>query len=378
MIVEGIDTVYTPKGGVFESTWHGLQTPVEGGLAMDGSNIGQLFCPIVSCGIKGDFESPISDVPAELVEFMGSNPLKDWKLILADCRQGKSGQVIPLHVPKAGYQIHQNRALFDSMVKACETVLGQGAFEIATAGTLGAYSQFFLSIAIKGQSDFNIGQLANGTADVWKTFFNLNSSHNGLIGSNIMLSNIRVVCMNTVQMSIADAENQGTIRGVKHTKNSLASISAESFAADLAKWISQKAQLQSNLAMIRGQKMTVDGFRSFAAGVFTNEASDDLSTTSYNRVQEMVPAFQRGAGNTGETVYDAVNAFTEYFTSGNGVGNPRNVSVGKRIATANFGRGNDWKLQAMATAFNPDIMALTMARGTRLFEEKEKMIALAN
>src|SRR5258706_10045632 len=174
LIIEGIDRVYTPAGE-FAATWHGLQTTIDKPLTRE--NCPDVFCPIVECGVRPDFDAEVTNVPAELQDTMD---ISAWKMILADCRQGLSKSVIPLYIPKKGYKIHQNAALFDCMIAAAKSVLGANGFEVVTLGTLGGFSQFFVSIAIKGQESFDVGTLANGAKDTWKQFFNLNSSHNGL------------------------------------------------------------------------------------------------------------------------------------------------------------------------------------------------------
>lgn len=371
MIIQPFDTVYSPMNSPFEVTWHGLQTAVAGGIALDGSNIGRVFSPVVQTGFKPDFEAPISNVPAELAAELTSNPITDWKMILADLRESGNG-VIPLHVCKSGYQIHQNKDLFDNMIQAASEVLGADGFTVATVGTLGAYSQFFISLAIKGNSSgFNVGK-----GDEWNSFFNLVSSHNALVSSQTMLSLIRIVCMNTVQASIAESDSTGRNSTIKHTVNSLDLITPERFAANLAAWLKQRDELKTALASMKAVPMTVDGFKAFAAGIFTNEGSDELSSNSYNRIEDMSSLFLRGRGNTGESLYDGVNAFTEYFTSGAGAG--RNTTQAKRIASANFGRGNEWKLQALAVASSPESTAEVMKRGTVLYGDKLKVVSSAN
>jgi len=364
LIIDGIDTVYTPADCEFADTWHGLQRELKGGIQPDGSNSPDVFCPLVQCGIKADFETEVAkDLPEELASHLGEQGFKDWKLILADLRQGQAGKVIPVHIPRKGYQIHQNKLLFDTFVASANEVLGPNGYTIATLGTLGAYSQFFISIAIKGNdAGFTIGK-----GDKWATFYNLVSSHNGLVASQRHLSMVRIVCMNTVQAAIASAECQAML---KHTKNSLELITPQVFAKDLKNWLGEKEQFQQTLEALKAQAMDVDGFRAFASGVFTNDGSDNLSTTSFNRVTEMESLFARGKGNKGKSVYDAVNSFTEYFTSGNGVGSKDRVALNKRIASANFGRGNQWKLEALRCASEEEVFKTTMERGERYYTDK--------
>lgn len=359
------DTVYTPSGKYGE-TWHGLQVTLNGRIEPDGSNIPLVFCPIVQCGMRPDFEAEICDVPEDL---RGELDLSGWKLLLADCRKGKSGKTHPLYIPKKGYQIHQNRVLFDTLIQSIEIVLGNSAeitgYEIATVGTLGSYSQFFVSISLKGGNTFTLGE-----GELHTVFYNLISSHNGLVSSSRMISAVRIVCMNTVQMSLDDSEGSGTNARIPHTKNSLELITPAVFARDLVLWNNQKSNYQKTLIALRAEKMTLDGFRAFATGVFTAEDSDDISVCSFNRVSELEVFFQRGKGNKGKTRYDALNAFTEYFTGGNGVGNPKRVTPTKRIASANFGRGNEWKLKALSMLSDEVEFPNTVKRGEILYTDR--------
>lgn len=362
------DTIYTPNGE-FADTWHGLQTTLETPIALDGSNVPDAFIPIV----ESKFTLKDVDASRLIVEKLNDedetevmdNPLDNWKMILADHPRG----LLPLHVPKAGYQIHQNADLFKSFVAAAEQVLGKGNFEIATIGTLGGCSQFFVSISIKGNDSFKIGK--GKKADLQKLFFNLVSSHNGIVSSSIMLSVIRIVCMNTVLASLSDAEAAGRQSKFKHTAKSLELVTPASFEKSLRAWTQAAESYKKALESFTAIPMTVDGFRAFATGVFTQETSDCLSTTSFNRVTDMESLFQRGKGNHGESLYDGINAFTEYFTSGRGVGG-KNVDAGKRVASANFGRGNDWKRTAIALASDEESLKATLARGERLYADKLK------
>ncbi len=368
--ITDLDTVYCPESGQFAGTWHGLQTNVSGRIALDGSNIGKVFCPVVESGFKLENDFPLDAAKDKDGEV--ENPMDQWKMILADLR-GNGRGVVPLHVPKKDYVIHQNHDLFDSMVKAAKEVLGEG-FEIATVGTLGGYAHFFMSIAIKGEFEgWTVGE-----KDAWKSFFNLVSSHNGQVSSQTLLSVIRIVCMNTVQASISDASETGQNAKIKHTSNSAALVTPKVFEANLRLWVTERAKMKATLETLKGEKMTLDGFRAFAAGVHSNNSSDLLTTHSFNRVQLLAELFTRGKGNSGETKYDALNAFTEFYTSGNGVGNPANVKTNKRLASASFGQGNTWKQTALATLADETAFNRAMARGETLYSDKLKELAAAN
>ena len=371
--VEKADTVYVPEGK-WGTTWHKLETVVKGPIALDGSNIPNVFHPIIELGVR-PVDLPGGTVLVNGVDAEIEKAMSAWKLICADLRNHGEKAIIPLYVPKKGYAIRQNRKMFDCMVAAAREVLGDNNFEIVTTATLGNYSQFMNSIAIKGQTEFSVGTLKNGTADVWNRFFNLISSHNGDIATSAMLSLIRMVCWNTVNASVNESEESGTNAKLRHTENN--EITPEWFEANLRRWLDDGLKFKMLLEACKSATMNVEQFKAFAAGVFTIGQSDALSTISYNRVNDMVPLFQNGTGNGGASRYDAINAFTEYFTSGKGVGS-EDVDLGKRIASANFGRGNEWKLEATRVATDEESFNAAMARGEALFTDKQKVVNSAN
>lgn len=367
LIIQPYDVVIRPEGQEHD-TWHGLDKVAPGGVILtDGSNIPEVFCPIVATGFTPDFDAPVSDAPAELMTELKQNPITGWQVLLADLRMRGLG-VFPIHVAKESYRRHQNKALFDAAVKAAQSVLGD-KFKIVTVGTLGAYSQFFMSIEIPDMRDFEIDK-----GDTWRNFFNVISSHNSLVASQALLSVVRMVCMNTVRASIDDADKSGYRTILRHTENSESLLTPELFEQNLKLWLDSKAKLKGLLEAARQRSMSIDEFKSFAAGVFTNETSDSLSTTSFNRIDDLASLFVRGAGNRGETLYDAINAFTEYFTHGRGLGDSKRVDLTKRICSANFGRGNDWKLQALNCASTEESLNATIKRGERLFNDKVRMM----
>lgn len=363
LINEEIDTVYTPNTEAFRATWHKKETVAGDRIELDGSNIPLVFSPIIECG--ADIKLPDG---MEVTEEMAAE-LAKWKIIAADCRNGKSGKIHPLHVPKDGYAIHQNELLFDTMIAAAREVLGD-AFEIATVGTLDSYKQFFVSISVKGQSEFETGELEGKVRDKWNQFFNLFSSHNSMISSRIMLSVIRIVCMNTVQMSVSDSEASGTSTKIKHSKNSLDLITPQKFAADLKAWTVEREAFKAQMLALKAQPMNLDGFRAFATGVHTMDSTDMLTTTSKNRIDDLSSYFVRGRGNAGVSELDAFNAFTEFYTSGNGVG--KNATPVQRIAKANFGQANNWKRKALAILSDRKEFKVAIERGSRLWEERLK------
>jgi hypothetical protein len=267
------------------------------------------------------------------------------------------------------------------MIKGLEIAFGENNVNPVTVGTLGSYTQFFMSFELKGAAEFCIGKLPDGKLkDKFQQFFNVISSHNGLVSTAFFLSIIRAVCMNTVQMGLNDAEDNGSIQKFKHTATSLELITPEAVAKQVESWLTKSAQTAAMFKAIRAVPMNLDGFRSFAAGLFTNAGSDTLSTNSFNRITECAPLFSKGLGNAGQSAYDALNAITERFSGPLAMGDKS--ALGKRVAYANFGRGNDWKLLAVKILSAPedsdDSLARTMARGEILYGDKLAVMAENN
>lgn len=354
--ITNIDTLYCPNNEQFSKTWHGLQTITEEKeIAFDGSNVPDVFCPMVEGQLNPSFDGQ----GIELTEDMQSE-MRKWKLICADLRDNdKSNQIIPVHIPKSGYQIHQNKDLFDNLIEACQEVLGN-KFEIATIGTLGGYKSFIVSISIEGMETFTL----DGN-DKFNQFFNLISSHDGSLASCIMLSVVRIVCQNTAEFSIQQSEQNGTRERIKHTVNS--DISPKWIEENLKSWINYTQVYKQTLQDIKKEKMDLQKFRYFSAGIFSDKTSDKLSSQSFNRINDLESLFVRGQGNKGETEFDAYNAFTEFFTSGRGNGNGEKR---KRFAKASFGRGADWKREAFEALKNRQELPKLIKRGETLFNDK--------
>lgn len=368
LFIEGYDVLYTPAGTEYEKMWHGFQTPLQGGIARDLSNVQDALCPVTTCGIKPDVE--VGEVPEDLKAELGEDGFQNWKLILVDCRKGPSGTAYPVHVAKRGYTPHQHRLLAETFLGAADVVLGPNGYDIVSIGTVGGYSQFLMSLVIKGSEGFTVGKLPNGTDDTWDTYFGLNTSHNGLVPSQYDRTKTRRVCINTIRQAIAESEIAGTLNRMKHTPSSLELITPERFAESMTAWMKQGEIDKAMLTAFKSASMDLQTFKSFATGVFTSKESNHLSTTSFNRVEELAALFSRGTGNTGTTRYDALNAFTEYFHPRNKGAGSDKVNLAKRIANANYGTANEWKRKAVAVLADEELFADASKRGEILYGDK--------
>ncbi len=369
------DTIYLSKSNRFEhlnTSWHKLhEFPVGDVIAHDGNNISKVFGEIKECGLIPDFKGEF----ATSGDDENTVNLKEHKLIYTIHHTGKC---LPLHVPKKGYCIHQNKRFYDAAISAASAVLGIDGFTIASAMTLGAYSQFCFSLLIHGHESFNVGKLANGLPDMHFQYFGGNTSHNGMVSSGVDLCLERRVCMNTNKMAIAQGDANGTRANGKHTESGEDFFTPHNFEALLKAWLKESGDQKKSLSYLKGEKMTLETFKAFATGVHSNRGSDNLSTVSFNRVNEMATLFARGQGNAGETRFDALNAFTEFYTSGSGVGDVKKVQAGKRFATANFGQGIAWKQTAQRMLCDDSQFDNACKRGEILYADKMLADSTAN
>lgn len=364
-----IDKCFVPQLAEFPEfakTWHKLETLIDGPITKE--KILAALRVVRECGLKPVFEGEFK-AGAEIAE---NCDLSDYKLLFADLSADGKG-MIPLHVPKRGFTTIQNERAFDTVCAGLE--LAKVKFEIASVLTYGSYSNFCMSLVIKGHDKINIGKLANGAHDEHRIFYGFTNSHNGVIIWQTDLTSVRRVCANTDGFAIAESEQNGRRSEGKHTANSVAEFKAESIAATVQDWLQGVESYRDKLQAIRAIEMNETTFQHFIAGMFTNETTDELSTNSYNRIVDMTPRFNAGMGNSGKTRYDGYNAVTEFFTHYSG---DSDASPAKRFSMANFGRGRDWKNAALEILTHEPTFKDAVKRGRVLFKDKAKVEAMAN
>lgn len=384
-IYKPIDTVYTNKNSAFSGTWHDLHQHPEGEkIELDGSNIKRVLRPLRSFGFKPVIPEGEAISQEDFCYDSDSdeaNSIANRQLICADLRENEDfGKIIPVHVPTSSYSIHQNQLLFDTMIGAAREVVGDDSFEIATVGTLGKYSHFFVSLAIKGQDTFDLGKIQIGPAkeqekDSWGRFFNLISSHNGQISSAFMASMIRIVCMNTVKFSLRDSENAGTQEKIKHSKESESRITSQVFEAKLKEWIGFSEEYTAFLKAIRNESCDVETAKAFATGLLVPvdpPKGKVISTTVSNRAEEISALFARGTGNIGKTRYDLYNGITEFYTSGDGVSKSKKTSEASKLAKSEFGTAAEMKREATVAMMDSTVFEKTVKRGEILLDAYAK------
>jgi len=301
---------------------HGIQQPHDIVLSTEGTEWHKLAEQVDAIGDQQveRLLFPITESPC-FVNIDGRQVnLANHKVLVADHRSVRpdlSGddQIVPLHIPKAGYQVIDNRAVWESMKAALREIDAK----VSSVGTLEGGKKFFISTSI-GDAE----QVINN--DKFKFHLNFITSHDGTVAMNTYDSSIRIVCMNTFRWSQAAAGEVGF--KVYHTKN--ADLAMKGLPDLVNAILLGRTELKEVMEYLGGHACEANDALAMAAGYFaTSTGETKLSTRSWNAAAEIGRLFSHGIGNFGETLYDLANAATEYWTSGEGTGKTGTTSAAR-------------------------------------------------
>lgn len=295
----------------------------------------------------------IAQSPAQ-VEIDGSKIiLPNHKVLCADMRQvrselDESNGIIPLHIPKAGYQVIDNEQVWDMMEKALEDLDAT----VTSVGTLEGGKKFFISVSI-GDSEMIINK------DKFKFFINFVTSHDGTIAMIVYDSSMRIVCMNTLRWSM-QAAGDVNFR-IMHTKN--AELALKNLPELINAILKGRAEFKDVMEYLATCKVDNNDALAMAAGYFCVTTGDEeLSSRSMNAATEIATLFSRGIACHGETLYDLANGATEYWTTGLGTGR-KGVDEGTRLYRSSMGSAADHKQSFVALLANEDRRKEALALG---------------
>lgn len=142
----------------------------------------------------------------------------------------------------------------------------------------------------------------------------LSHSFDGTLSVRIAFTPIRVVCWNTLSMSMRD-NNSSRVR-IRHSSKMEENMDMVREAVNLAE--QSFSVTKDKYKALQNKGVNQNDLRKYFKTIF--EIEDDPSTRSLNQLDQLEHMFQSGRGNQGKTMWDAYNAVTEYMTweSGNG------------------------------------------------------------
>lgn len=213
-----------------------------------------------------------------------------------------------LGMVKSRYEIVQNRdafGFFDSIIDE-----GEAIFE--TAGALGNGERIFL--VAKLPSDFEIG------GEKIEKYIMLTNSHDGSSSVIAGMTNIRVVCNNTLQAALKGLENKVSINHISGAKDKLKE--AHRVMGIASKY---SGQVQDIFNQMADHKMTEGQYRDYFEAIFTPEyktamtaaEEKEMSTRLKNMIEGTTQfAFTHPTQTTDAakgTLWGAYNAVSGYY-----------------------------------------------------------------
>lgn len=187
---------------------------------------------------------------------------------------------------------------------------------IETAGALFGGAQAFICVEIPDQIKVN-------GSDIVKQYAIVACGHDGSMAILAYFTNTRVVCNNTLQISLKDAIQKISVRHTKSAGDKLKEAGKIMRAA-----LDNKAAMQAAYQGMADANITQTQFFDYIGNVFFQEAEikemqsgkkagEVLSTRKVNVIKDVLDYSQRGPGQAEikGTMWQAYNAVTGYFAN---------------------------------------------------------------
>lgn len=220
---------------------------------------------------------------------------------------------------------------------------GSGAV-VESAGTLFDRSRRFISVKLGTDVDnFQIGER------VFKNRLSLLDSIDGSTNLYGVNTSTCVVCSNTFSVAMSDKSGEFRFK-IRHSKNMTDKI--ENMEKAIDSFIGVTAQFKAALTIANEVPVQTEDARALFAGWAAQDSG--ISTRTYNMVGRLTDLFSGGAGNSGETLLDAVSAVTDYYShESSGGKDSANFRI-KQTLSSEFGAGSRKKQDFFYTLFTPD------------------------
>lgn len=277
-------TAYFESGAFFgEGAWHG-----EGNvLAADSParrDVGQAI------------------VHADMDWTVGCNPIFDaaGKEIVSHKAVTRSTDGRVLGIVKNRFRPLQNREIFNWF----QPFLDSGSCQLETCGSLKGGTVVWVLARLEREA------LKIKDGDTIIPFLTLASSHDGSLATHVGFNPVRFVCWNTLSAGLAHKDSK--LLRIRHTDGQHAALKQVRDVINLANQTFEATAEQCR--QLANCKVSREDIREYVRVVFELSDDESISTRSANTLKKIVDLCVSGAGNTGETAWDAYNGVTQYLT----------------------------------------------------------------
>lgn len=244
----------------------------------------------------------------------------------------------------AQYQVFQNADAFGFL----DDAIGKGLASFHTAGVLKGGRHVWIQCRLPGKLGTDL--------DPVEKFLTISTAHDGSKAVHVMVTPVRVVCWNTLNMAWGDHKGFS----MRHTRNITDRvIDAQRLIADSEERLEE---FEGVMTQLQQAAFSDDQFRALIMNIMPPpekaQSLDDVPTARQNSWNAMFRCFKGGKGASLETAkntaWGAVNAVAEFTdwertTRGNG-GDPDNARVdnanANRFRAAMWGSGAQLKQKA--------------------------------
>jgi phage/plasmid-like protein (TIGR03299 family) len=238
---------------------------------------------------------------------------------------------------RSRYQIVQNKDAFGFF----DAIIDNGEAIFETAGVLGNGERIFL--CAKLPEDFLVG------GEKIEKYIMLTNSHDGTSSIIAGLTNVRIVCNNTLQASLKGLENKVSINHIGNAKDKLKEASRVMGIA--SKYSSEVGEIFNRMV---DHKMNEEQYRTFFEGIFKSdykkvedekEASTRLKNMVETTTQFALTHATQTTAETNGTLWGAYNSISGYYNYLKEFDNNED-----KFKSQFFGQGNTKMLKAFSQA----------------------------
>lgn len=251
------------------------------------------------------------------------------------------GKEIPLGVVGCDYHVIQNGTAFDWT----ETLLNAGA-KYESAGALGNGSRIWVLARVQ-EADYSIGD------DKHQSYLLFETSHDGSRAATAKLTDVRVVCQNTLNAALS---GNGSNLRIRHTKSAQERFDAA--VRMIGNTVVTAKQLGEKLELLANKLVTKETYEAVLSELFPTPA-EDKSKASKTRHENILleiaqnlksndkGAFPEQAG-TAYALFNSITNYVDHARANRSSDLLPNADAGQlRSMSAMFGSGAEIKERAL-------------------------------